>query len=138
MINATIEQCMNRDFAKITPDMPVVEATRLLIQKEVLGGPVIDKDGMLLGWISEQECLQVCIQVLYHNERVSTVEKIMRKDVLSVTLQDDFLNLASQMLSNKPKSYPVLDAKGKVLGVVSRRRILKMMDQQIGNLGASA
>ncbi|WP_461520861.1 CBS domain-containing protein [Porticoccus sp.] len=125
---------MNKDFAVIHPDMPVVEASGKLIKKEMLGGPVIDSDGTLLGWISEQECLQVAIQVVYHNQRVASVRDIMRTDVLSVGADEDPLRLAQQMLLAKPKSYPVVDKQKRVIGVISRRQILKMLDTKLAEM----
>ena len=65
MITASIANCMSRDFARIHPDMPVVKAVAKLLRHELLGGPVTDTDGRLLGWLSEQECLKVAIQVAY-------------------------------------------------------------------------
>lgn len=131
MISAKIADCMNTDFAVIRPEMTVVEASALLIKKESLGAPVIDEKGFLVGWISESECLQVALQVIYYNQRVATVVDVMRTEVLSVTLGDDPLSLAEQMLVQKPKVYPVVDAGNKVLGVVTRRRILKMLDDKL-------
>lgn len=122
---------MSKDFALISPDMPVVEASAKLLKKSMLGGPVVDGEGRLLGWISEQECLQVSIQVVYHNHRVATVRDIMRSDVLSVTLDQDPLALAQQMLSDKPKSYPVVDAGRKVVGVINRRHLLDLLIKQL-------
>ncbi len=131
MIAASIANCMSNDFAIIHPDMPVVEASEKLLKKAMFGGPVVDREGKLLGWISEQECLQISIQVVYHNQRVATVKDIMRADVLSVKLDTDPLNLAQQMLGDKPKSYPVIDGNNKVLGVITRRHILKLLIEQL-------
>jgi predicted transcriptional regulator len=131
VIAASIANCMSNDFAIIHPEMPVVEASGKLLKKAMLGGPVVDPEGKLLGWISEQECLQVSIQVVYHNQRVATVKDIMRADVLSVKLDADPLNLAQQMLGDKPKSYPVIDSNNKVLGVITRRHILNLLIEQL-------
>ncbi|MDM8348154.1 CBS domain-containing protein [Pseudomonas sp. sp1636] len=128
MNTVAIADYMTQDFATIRADMPVVEAARKLLRRRILGGPVTDAQGRLLGWISEQECLQVAIQVAYYNQRVATVRDIMRTDVLSVTPDMDALTLAQQMLGDKPKSYPVVDAGGKVVGVITRRHILKLLD----------
>jgi CBS domain-containing protein len=129
MNSATIADCMTKDFAIIYPDMPVVQAARQLMLYRILGGPVTDVNGRLLGWISEQECLQVALQVAYYNQRVATVRDIMRTDVLSVSPNMDLMTLAQQMLGDKPKSYPVVDASGKVIGVVTRRHVLKLLDK---------
>lgn len=131
MSAVTIQDLMNKDFAVITPDMPVVEATAKLIRKEMLGGPVVDDEGVLVGWISEQECLHVTIQVLYHNQRVATVNDIMQRNVVTVSPTADPLNIAQQMLQAKPKSYAVVDIHNQVLGVITRRHLLKMLDAQL-------
>ncbi|WP_372742459.1 CBS domain-containing protein [Neptunomonas sp.] len=134
MLPTSIINGMNTKFALIKPYMPVVEACGELIKKEMLGGPVINDDGELMGWISEQECLQVIMQVVYHNQRVATVQDIMRTDVLSITPNDEFMTIAEQMLQQKPKSYPVVDSNNKVIGVVNRRHILNMLLKQLADV----
>lgn len=134
MIPTSIINGMNKNFAVIKPNMPVVEACGELIKKEMLGGPVIDDDGKLIGWVSEQECLQVIIQVVYHNQRVATVQDIMRKDVLSMSPNIEFMVIAEQMLQQKPKSYPVVDSTNKVIGVINRRHILNMLLKQLSEV----
>jgi len=134
MDSASIKECMNKSYANIYPDMPVVEASSCLIKQELLGSPVTDKVGNLLGWISEHECLKAALQVMYYNQRVATVQDIMRTDVLTVSLEDDVLTLAQQMLEAKPKIYPVVDGGNKVLGVISRRHLLNMLDQKLVEL----
>ena len=127
MKNITVKDIMSTDFAKVSTDMPVVEASMELIKKEVLGGPVVDNNNQLLGWISEKECLQVITKVVYHNERVATVNDIMQVDVLTVAEDQSVLSLAEKMNSAQPKNYPVVDHSNKVIGVITRRRVLESM-----------
>lgn len=134
MDSACLKDLMCTRFAAIHPDMPVVEASSHLIKLEMLGSPVIDDTGTQVGWISERECLQAALQVVYHNQRVATVKDLMQSEVLTVSLEDDVLSLAQQMLAAKPKIYPVVDASNKVLGVISRRHILHMLDQKLAEL----
>jgi CBS domain-containing protein len=131
MSDLVIKDIMNVDFAKVDESMPVVEASIELIRKEALGGPVVDKENNLLGWISEQECLKVTTQVAYHNERVATVKDIMRSDVLTVEAGQSVLSLAEKMIGTQPKNYPVVDEANKVVGVITRRRVLKSMLETI-------
>ncbi|MDX1474731.1 MAG: CBS domain-containing protein [Reinekea sp.] len=135
MISTTVSECLSTDFAIIHPNLPVAEASRKLIKKALLGGPVTDEQGKLVGWISEQECLQVTLQVAYHNTRVSTVEEVMQKDVIAVTLDDDPLDIAQRMLQAKPKTYPVVDSTNKVIGVLTRRHLLNMLDTKLLEMG---
>ncbi len=138
MDSASIKDLMSTRYAKITPDMPVVEASSNLIKLDMLGSPVTDETGTLVGWISERECLQAALQVVYHNQRVATVKDLMQTGVLTVSVDDDVLSLAQQMLNAKPKIYPVVDADNKVLGVISRRHILNMLDQKLAELSKKA
>jgi len=134
MDSASINDLMCTRFATIHPEMPVVEASSKLIKLDMLGSPVTDKAGTLVGWISERECLQAALQVVYHNQRVATVRDLMQTEVLTVSLDDEVLGLAQQMLAAKPKIYPVVDSTNKVVGVISRRHILTMLDQKLAEL----
>ena len=93
MDSVSIKDLMCTRFATIHPEMPVVEASSNLIKLDMLGSPVTDDDGTLVGWISERECLQAALQVVYHNQRVATVKDLMQSEVLTVSLEDDVLSL---------------------------------------------
>lgn len=136
MISTKVSECMTKDFAIIKPEMMVAEASANLIKKDLLGGPVVDDAGQLIGWISEQECLQVTLQVAYHNTKIATVSDVMRTDVMTVGLSQDILMLADQMLAAKPKSYPVVDGNNKVLGVITRRHILNLLDENLKEMNS--
>jgi len=122
-----VKNFMDVNFAKIGAEMPVITASIELIKKEALGGPVIAPDHTLIGWISEQECLSVTIQFAYHNQRIGLVKDIMRTEVLSVKADQTIFSLAEKMIGPQPKTYPVINDDNKVVGVISRRRILKAL-----------
>ena len=122
-----VKNYMDVNFAKIYEDMPVITASIELIKKEALGGPVVDQNNILLGWISEQECLHVTTQFAYHNQRIGLVQDIMRKEVLSVKADQTIFSLAEKMVGPQPKTYPVINESNKVVGVISRRRVLKAL-----------
>ncbi|MBK8971720.1 MAG: CBS domain-containing protein [Hahellaceae bacterium] len=131
MKNLSVADYMSRKFTSFTPDMAVVEAAIKLIKNELLGGPVLDADGKLIGWISEQECLGAVSEVSYYADRVATVADVMRTSVLTASPDDTLLDMASRMREQKPKIYPVLDNSGKVIGVISRRIVLKELCKYI-------
>ena len=124
MSNDTIASIMNTQFSSIPSSMLIVEASKELIKNETLGAVVLDDEGKLLGWLSEQECLQVTVQVAYHNQRVASASDVMSKEVLTVLPTDSILSIAEKMITDKPKNYPVVNEAGKVLGIVTRRQVL--------------
>ena len=127
MKNLIIKDVMHINFTKISDDISVITASIELIKKEALGGPVVDKENRLLGWISEQECLRVTSQFAYHNQRVASVKDIMCQEVLSIKMDQSIFSLAEKMLANQPKNYPVVDDNNKVIGVITRRHVLKYL-----------
>ena len=133
MESIKVADCMSAYFVSFRADMAVPEAATMLVQNELLGGPVVDGAGYLMGWISEQDCLGVVSQAVYYSENVATVADIMRTDVLTAGVNDSALDLAKQMQKNKPKIYPIVNATNKVIGVVSRRGILREMCARIAN-----
>lgn len=127
MKNMIVKDFMNTNFAKINNEMPVITASIELIKKEALGGPVVDNENKLVGWISEQECLQVTTQFAYHNHRVALVKDIMQRDVLSVKMDEPIFSLAEKMVGKQPKNYPIVDDNNRVIGVITRRHVLKSL-----------
>ncbi|WP_166369848.1 CBS domain-containing protein [Psychromonas sp. SA13A] len=55
----------------------------------------------------------------------------MRKEVLSVRADQTIFSLAEKMVGSQPKTYPVINENNnknnKVVGVISRRRVLKAL-----------
>ena len=92
-----VKDCMSRQFVSVRADTPVVEATTARVGNALLGGPVLDADGRLIGWVSEHDCLNVVLQVAYYSERVATVGDIMRRDVLTADPEGSALDLANAM-----------------------------------------
>ena len=127
MDSIKVSDCMSHQFVSFSPEQSVVEAALELVKNELLGGPVVDGDGLLVGWISEQDCIGVVSQVIYYSERVDQVEGVMSAEVSSVKADGSALDLAQDMKNHKRKIYPVIDESNRVIGVVSRRNILRYM-----------
>jgi len=52
-----VSDVMRRSFATIKPDAPVLEAAQLLLETNQRGLPVINREGILVGFISEGDFL---------------------------------------------------------------------------------
>lgn len=131
MESIKISDCMSHQFVSFSARQTVLDAATKLLKNELLGGPVIDDHGHLIGWISEQDCIGVVSQILYYSERVAMVGDVMITPVDSVSPDASALDLAEDMKHHKRKIYPVIDDNGKVLGVVSRRNILRRMCETV-------
>lgn len=133
MDSIKVSDCMTHQFVSFSPTMTVVEAAMALVKNELLGGPVVDEQGYLKGWVSEQDCISVVSQVMYYEDRVAMVEDVMTQDVTTVGPALNAMDIAENMKSHKRKVYPVVDQESKVIGVISRRHILKEMCERISH-----
>lgn len=130
MYSLKVSDYMQLQPVKLTADMPVATAVDKLLKSAHIGAPVVDDSDTLIGWISEQDCLASLLESSYYCEEVALVEDLMRADVLTVRAGDSIIELAQQMLEAKPKVYPVIDDEGLLVGIISRRNVLKAMDKQ--------
>lgn len=122
---------MNRHPVTFTEEMSVEEAVNKLILAEQLGGPVINKDKKVIGFVSEQDCLARMLSGTYHLQQAASVKDVMRTEVLTVKSYHGIVDLAQTMLLAKPKVYPVVDDDGYLLGVISRSDVLRAIDLEL-------
>ena len=83
---------------------------------------------MIIGFVSEQECLDHLLEDTYLSDPHTTVADMMRTDVLTVACEDSVLDLAQKMTTNKPKLYPVVDDNKRLLGIITRNDILNAIN----------
>ena len=79
-----VEDYMHRYPVTFHTEMPVEMAVDRLIRARQTGGPVIDSDKKIVGFISEQDCLQRMLMATYHDQPSAKVGEVMNPAVLSV------------------------------------------------------
>jgi len=126
-----VKEYMNHYPVTFTPEMVVEEASLRFLKTKQIGGPVIDANHRLIGFLSESDVMATMLKSIYHNEHTSDVADLMRKDVLSVKPYDSVVELGQSMLKNKPKVYPVVDDDGNLLGTICRNDVLHALDKHL-------
>jgi len=131
MESVQVKEYMHTHPVIFKPDMVIEEASEKFIISKQTGGPVINEQKRVIGFLSESDVLAKMLETSYYNEQIANVEDIMRKDVLSVKPYDSIFELAQMMLQNKPKVYPVVDDSGNLLGTISRNDVLVAFDKHM-------
>lgn len=126
-----VDDYMHRHPVTFTADMPVEMAVDRLIRGRQTGGPVINSEKRIIGFISEQDCLQRMLMSTYHDQQSARVADVMQSDVLTVKPYDGIIDLAQMMLKAKPKLYPVVDDDGHLLGIITRTDVLAAIDKEL-------
>jgi len=107
-------------------DTSVEEIVKTLAKNKVVGGPVVDADQKLVGFITEQNCIKQMLNNTYYCDSHEVASDIMRHDPLFVSPEDDVLQLAEGMLKKRPKIYPVVED-SRIVGMITRADVLKAL-----------
>lgn len=123
---------MNTEIHCLTPEMSLSEAVAFLLKHKISSAPVIDAgaDRRLVGFISEADCLDHLSNEMFFGSPVMahTVRTIMKRHPVCVEPGTDVFSLASVFVAHNHRHLPVIDG-GRLLGIVSRREILKALDE---------
>ena len=135
MESLKIEDYMNHRPVFFKGSESVVEAVERLLQSQTTGGPVIDINRNIIGFISEQDCIKAMLSSSYHSgESSKNVADVMKTDVLTKKPYESILELADEMSGTKPKTYPVVDDDNRLIGCINRTNVLKALDMHLHSL----
>lgn len=107
------------------------EAVSKITRTGLLGLPVVsEQDKELIGFVSEQDCLEHLMTESYHCDTHISVADIMRENPLHVSDDLTVLSLAQMMGRGKPKIFPVTQ-EGKLVGIVTRGNVIKALAESL-------
>jgi CBS domain-containing protein len=137
-----VGEVMRREVATMRPDSPITQVVELLLDKDFTAVPVVDNDGKVVGMVSDNDLLtrggmSVTISLkratdldyvrelhdsLENPER--KVSEVMTREVVTVA-PDMVLGRAAKLMVEKHlKRLPVVDADGKLVGILGRLDVL--------------
>jgi len=119
-----VKDYMARQLVTVAPQTTAAEAIGLLLKHEISGMPVVDKEGKLLGVLSERDCLKPLVNAQYHELPTTPVKELMSTELQTVSTECDIMEVAELFLNNKYRRVPVLED-GRLVGQISRRDILR-------------
>ena len=117
---------MAKHLITFRPEDEIGDVISKLKDNQISGAPVLNDRNELVGIISEQDCLRVVLDSVYHNQPVSKhlVKNYMHKDIISVSVDADVVDVANMFLKHGFGRFPVVKD-GILKGQVSKRDILK-------------
>ncbi len=107
---------MSDNPVTVTPQTDVVEAAKIMINKQISSLPVVEKGG-LMGVITKSTMARLCLRI-----DDIFVGQIMTKSPISTTPFDRIMNVRRIMLERNISSLPVLED-GKLVGIMTEGQI---------------
>lgn len=119
-VNAEIKEIMERDVICLSSKESVENAVELMFERKVGGCPILDKDDVVVGIITERDILEY----LATKKTVDGVaEDYMTKNVVTLRPKDTIETAMRTMISKRFRRLPVIED-GVLLGLITAREIL--------------
>ena len=124
MSGLLVKDVMAKHPTAIAGGTPLPDVVDTLLRYKVSGLPVINEQEQVVGFVSEQDCLRSLLVSSYHAEGDPKVEDVMHTQPLTVGLDASVVDVAEQMVKQKPKVYPVVDERYRLVGLLLRSQVL--------------
>ncbi len=115
------ENGMIDDPVTISKDRTVGDALDMMANYKIGGIPVVDSENKLIGIVTNRD-------LRFQRDMSRLIEDVMTKDGLITTHNTALEHAADVLLKNKIEKLPVVDAAGKLLGLITYKDITKVKD----------
>lgn len=127
----TAMEIMVSSVTTFAPEMSIFSAIHTLTSKKISGAPVVDREGTVIGILSEHDCLRVLSSDEFYagqQEEEGLVKDFMTEPGLTIPPDMGIYAIAHYFLTKPVRRLPVVKH-GKLLGQVSRRDVLKAVEE---------
>jgi CBS domain-containing protein len=137
-----VAEVMRREVTTVRPDSPVTAVIDLLLDKDFTAVPVVDEQGKVVGMVSDSDLLtRGGINVPLSLKRAADpefvkelhttledparkVSEVMTRDVVTIGPEAALGQAAKLMVEKHLKRLPVVDANGRLTGILGRLDVL--------------
>lgn len=136
-----IDKSMTKDVIAIDPETTIAEAAELLASHRIRHLPVADKDGILVGMVTDRDIRSAMPSSVATGEeaaeerervRQRKVKDIMTRKVVTVSPMNTLEDALLLMQQTKVGGFPVVDAKGRLIGIISVRDLMRAFINVLG------
>lgn len=114
---------MTHPVVSVAPSALIVDAIALLLRHHISGLPVATADGTLVGIITEHDVLNFALS---GNAAETRVDEAMTDEVITIAPDMGVVPVMELLTTRHLRRVPVVQD-GKVVGIVSRRDVLREM-----------
>lgn len=126
MTEYRIGAIMRTDIPVLSADTPIRRAVAVLVSSKAAAAPVQGDDGRLIGILTQKDCFQPVLHASYHREWTGRVADHMSTNVISVSIDDEIIQVAEMFVTHPHRVFPVLDGTA-VVGLVHRSDVLALL-----------
>jgi CBS domain-containing protein len=127
----TARDLMTTNLLTFRPHEKILVAVQALVKRRVSGAPVVDDDGVLVGILSELDCLRMLASDEFYlddQEEGGLVEHYMTRGGRTISADLGIYGISHYFLTCPIRRLPVVED-GRLVGQVSRRDVLRGMEE---------
>ncbi|OGM96301.1 MAG: hypothetical protein A3B86_04125 [Candidatus Yanofskybacteria bacterium RIFCSPHIGHO2_02_FULL_38_22b] len=140
-------EIMNKNVVSVSPNTPVLEAAKIISDRNLDGIPVVDESGQLIGILTEYDLItktspinidfikQILSDIKSKNdgktENLSelTVKEVMNPEPLTLKGDATYEEVIQTFKDHhRVNPIPIIDDQNKVIGVISRYDVLRPLN----------
>ena len=126
----TARDLMTTNLLVFRPEQTLLDAIEALIKHHVSGAPVVDDDHVMIGFLSERDCLRMLASdefYLKQQEEGARVRQFMTSGGRRIPPDLGIYAISHYFLTSPIRRLPVVEHE-KLVGQVSRRDVLRGME----------
>ncbi len=120
-VNAEVEEIMETEVITVSYTDSFEDAVETMFEKRVGGCPIVDKDDVVVGIITERDVLKYLGS---HRQLDGYVSDYMTRSVVTIKPKDTIEHAMKVMIGKKLRRLPVIDD-GVLVGLITVREILR-------------
>ncbi|BBD08811.1 CBS and ACT domain-containing protein [Desulfovibrio ferrophilus] len=126
---------MSKEPVTVTPETSMMRASKVMKDKNVRGLSVVDKNGILLGIVTDRDIKEASpskattldVHELYYLLSEIKVQDIMSTNLVTIQEGESVEKAAVLMLDTKVGGLPVVDDAGKLVGVITQSDVFEVL-----------
>jgi CBS domain-containing protein len=131
-MGTSIKEVMTRDVRACEPNATVVEAAKVMAQKDVGPVPIVE-DGRLVGIVTDRDIV-VRVVADGRDPNVTTVKEIASTNLVTVSPDDDLDEALNLLAEHQVRRLPVVES-DRLVGIVAQADVARLgKDKKTGEV----
>lgn len=122
----TAKEIMSTELIHATEDMTLEEALKVLVNHRITGLPVVDRQGRMKGVLSEYDILTQISRAKRMKADTFQQKITFSKKVDAIRETTPLKRIVKEFIDTKYRRLPVVDKKGKLVGIITRRDLMRV------------
>ncbi|NNC64027.1 MAG: CBS domain-containing protein [Gammaproteobacteria bacterium] len=121
-----VRDYMTTDLVTVPPQTDITYVVQMLIANDISGVLVVDDSEVLVGILTERDCIATASSAGYYDELGGPASNFMTAPAETASPDENLVDVAIRMTDSPYRRFPVVED-GKLVGLISRRDVLRAL-----------